>query len=122
MPEATMTLKSRGFDDPDEVRTPDKTRVEVLNYGHYSVGRFTFQPGWTWESCVKPGAGTDHCEKEHVGYCLSGELEVWTPAGEQIKVGPGSTYYISPNHDAKVVGNEPFVGIEFASAATYAKN
>jgi len=122
MPEATATLEARSFDNPDELRTPDKTRVEVLNWGHFSVGRFTFEPGWTWESCVKPSAGTDHCEKEHYGYCVSGELEVWTPEGEHIHVTAGNAYHIAPNHDAKVVGSEPFVGIEWNSADTYAKN
>ena len=121
MPQATLELVSRSLSTPDEVRTPDKTHVEVNNHGEYTIGRFTFQPGWTWESCVKPTAGTDHCEKRHVGYAVSGQLEVWTPSGERTTINPGDSYAIPPTHDAKVVGNEPFVGIEFASASTYAK-
>ena len=36
--------------------------------------------------------------------------------------GPGDTYVIEPGHDARVVGDESFVGYEFDSRAadTYA--
>ena len=68
-------LEARSHDNPDETRKPDKATVEVNNLGDYSIGRFTFQPGWTWESSIKPVAKTEHCEKTHVGYCVSGRLE-----------------------------------------------
>jgi hypothetical protein len=35
--------------------------------------------------------------------------------------GPGDAYLIAPGHDAWVLGEEPFVGIEFSSAAEFAK-
>jgi quercetin dioxygenase-like cupin family protein len=116
-----MEMIAHPMSKPDETRTPDKTVVEVNKHGDYTVGRFTFQPGWTWDSCVKPGAGTDHCEKTHVGYCISGQLEVWTPGGEKMTINSGDSYAIPPTHDAKVVGSAPFVGIEFVSADSYAK-
>src|SRR2546423_15215718 len=78
--EANMTtgtvskLEARSHDNPDETRRPDKAAVEVNNLGDYSIGRFPFQPGWTWESSIKPAAKTDHWEKTHVGYCVSGPL------------------------------------------------
>src|SRR5207237_2399721 len=74
--EANMTtgtvskLEARSHDNPDETRKPEKATVEVNNLGDYSIGRFTFQPGWTWESSIKPVAKTEHCEKTHVGYCV----------------------------------------------------
>ncbi|MDQ6721554.1 MAG: cupin, partial [Candidatus Dormibacteraeota bacterium] len=40
----------------------------------------------------------------------------------RITIKPGESYTIPPGHDARVVGDEPFVGIEFASAATFAKS
>jgi quercetin dioxygenase-like cupin family protein len=115
-------LEARSHDSPDEVRRPDKATVEVNNLGDHSIARFTFQPGWTWASSVKPVAKTEHCEKNHVGYCVSGELETWLTDGTRITIKPGDSYTIPPGHDAKVVGNEPFVGIEWSSAATYAKS
>jgi quercetin dioxygenase-like cupin family protein len=89
--------------------------------GDFSIGRFRFEPGWTWAGSVKPVAGTEHCEKNHVGYCVSGQLEVWTVAGQNATIKEGASYTIPPVHDAKVIGDQPFVGVEFASAATYAK-
>jgi len=121
---ATQTvdkLDVRSFDQPDETRTPDKSKIEIVNSGEVTIGRFTFQPGWTWAECIKPVAGTDHCQSTHVGYAVSGELEVWTPAGDRKKIRGGDAYLIPPGHDAKVIGDKPFAGIEFVGAATYAK-
>jgi quercetin dioxygenase-like cupin family protein len=115
------TLEARSHDAPDETRRPDKAIVQVNNLGEVSIGRFTFEPGWTWASSIKPGAGTEHCEKTHIGYCVSGQLETWMTDGSRVTIKAGDSYTIPPGHDARVVGDEPFVGVEFASAATYAR-
>jgi quercetin dioxygenase-like cupin family protein len=115
------TLAVRSHDSPDEVRQPDRSKIEINNMGEFSIGRFRFDPGWTWAGSVKPVAGTDHCEKNHVGYCVSGEIEVWTVDGQKATIKGGDSYTIPPGHDAKVVGDQPFIGVEFSSAATYAK-
>jgi quercetin dioxygenase-like cupin family protein len=119
--EAAVKLEARSHDKPDEVRRPKGATVEVVNLGSQSIGRFTFQPGWTWATSVKPVAGTEHCEKTHVGYCIAGQLDTWLTDGTRIEIRAGDSYTIPPGHDAEVIGNEPFVGIEFSSAATYAK-
>jgi hypothetical protein len=49
-------LETKSHDKPDEVRTPDKTRVEVVRLEGFTIGRFIFQPGWRWSECVKPVA------------------------------------------------------------------
>jgi hypothetical protein len=41
--------------------------------------------------------------------------------GTALEIGPGEAYVIAPGHEAWVIGDEPFVGVEFKSAATYAK-
>jgi quercetin dioxygenase-like cupin family protein len=115
------SVESRNLDQPDESRTPDKTEVNVVSVGGNEVGRFTFQPGWRWSECVKPVAGTDSCEMTHLGYVVSGQIHVAHDDGTAVDVGPGDAYVIEPGHDAWVVGDEPFVGIEFKSAADYAK-
>lgn len=53
---------------------------------------------------------------------VAGELEVWTLSGERTRIRAGDSYTIPPGHDAKVVGDQPFAGIEWSSAATYAKD
>ena len=114
-------VESRDFDRPDDVRRPDKTTVEVVNVGPTEVGRFTFAPGWRWSECIKPVVGTDSCQLEHLGYAVAGSIRVVHEDGTEVDIRPGEAYLIAPGHDAWVVGDEPFVGVEFKSAATYAR-
>ena len=114
-------VSSKSFDTPDETRTPDKTRVEVVRLGGATAARFTFQPTWRWSECVKPVAGTDSCQARHVGAIVSGRLHVVHNDGTEGEVGPGDAYVIEPGHDAWVVGDEAVVAFEFESAETYAR-
>ena len=115
--------ESRSFDSPDEVRTPDKSKVESVSLDTGKVGRATFQPGWRWSECIKPVVGGDKCQVDHLGVMVSGQLRVAHDDGSEADLGPGSVYHIKPGHDAWVVGDEPAVMYEFNSqaAASYAK-
>jgi uncharacterized cupin superfamily protein len=119
---AMAGVEAKNLDRPDEVRTPDKTKVDVVQVGSTEVGRFTFQPGWRWSECIKPVVGTESCELEHVGYAVSGRIHVEHEDGTAVEIGPGDAYHIAPHHDAWVVGDEPFVGMEFKSAGEYAES
>lgn len=112
------------FDSPDETRTPEKTRVDVVRSGDTTAARMTFQPGWRWSQCVKPVAGTDTCRLRHVGVVGSGRLVVRHDDGTELTLSAGDAYVIEPGHDAWVDGDEPFVGYEFESrsADTYAQD
>ena len=114
-------IENRDFSAPDEVRSPDKTIVELVNIAGGTVGRYTFQPGWRWSDCIKPVVHTDTCEVEHIGYCLSGAIHVTHDDGTERDVVAGEVYRILPGHDAWVVGDEPMVSVEFQGAANYAK-
>jgi quercetin dioxygenase-like cupin family protein len=114
-----MAVKSHNT--PDEKRRPDKTEVDLVNLGDYTVGRFTFQPGWSWADCIKPGVNTESCQVNHVGYCVSGALTVETTDGTRTSIAEGDSYTIPPGHNAWVDGDQAFVGIEFLSAAEFAK-
>ena len=114
-------VESKNMDTPDEVRSPEKTRVDVVTVGNSEVGRLTLQPGWRWSECIKPVVGTDSCQAEHLGYSISGRMHVEHEDGTTVEIGPGEAYVIAPGHDAWVLGDEEFVGVEFKSAATYAK-
>ena len=111
------------FDSPDETRTPEKTRVDVVRLGDTTAARFAFEPGWKWSECVKPVVGTDSCQVRHVGVVQSGQLVVRHDDGSEAEVGPGNAYVIEPGHDAWVVGDERFVAFEFEShsAEEYAR-
>jgi hypothetical protein len=112
-------LEIKSHDAPDEVRTPEKTRVELVNVGGYTIGRFTFDRGWRWSECIKPVVKTELCQLNHVGYCISGAMTIEV-GGEVVKIKAGDSYSIPPGHDGWV-DDEPFVGLEIVSAAEYAK-
>jgi mannose-6-phosphate isomerase-like protein (cupin superfamily) len=114
-------LVSKSHDTPDEVRTPDKTRVEVVRLEGYTLGRFILQPGWRWSECVKPVVKTDSCQVSHVGYVVSGRITIKMTDGAQKTIAKGESYAIPPGHDAWVEGSEPFVALEVMSAEQYAK-
>jgi hypothetical protein len=115
--------ESRTFDSPDETRTPDKTRVDVVRMEGATAARMTFEPGWKWSACVKPVAGTDSCQARHVGVASTGQLHVVHDDGTEIDIAAGDAYVIEPGHDAWVVGDDTFVGYEFEARAAeeYAK-
>jgi len=114
-------FEHRDFRTPDETRTPDKTTVELVNVAGGQIGRYTFQPGWRWSECIKPVVGTDTCQVEHVGYCISGSIHVSYRDGTDGDIVAGEVYRIGPGHDAWVVGDDPMVSVEFQGAANYAK-
>ena len=112
------------FDSPDETRSPEKTRVDVVRLGGTTAARFAFEPGWKWSECVKPVVATDSCQVRHVGVVQSGRLAVKHEDGTEVEVGPGQAYVIEPGHDAWVVGDDAFVAFEFESqsAEEYARS
>jgi len=103
-------VESRSVDSPDETRSPDKTRVDVVRMGSTTAGRFAFEPGWRWADCIKPVAGTESCRARHVGVVRSGRLAVSHDHGTEVELGPGDAYVIEPGHDAWVVGDEGLSG------------
>ncbi len=108
-------VAKKSFDSPDEVRTPDKTRLEVVNLAGVKAARMTAEPGWRWSECVKPVVGTETCQAHHVGSVVSGALHVQHSDGSEMDIGPGDAYVIEPGHDAWVTSNTPFVAFEFDS-------
>jgi quercetin dioxygenase-like cupin family protein len=120
-PVTVTKFQVKSHSSPDEVRSPNKTRVEVVQLDGVTMGRFNFEPGWRWSECIKPVVKTDHCQVSHVGYAVSGQLTVRMTDGTEKTITAGESYTIPPGHDAWVEGNEPYVGIEVMSADVYAK-
>lgn len=109
------------FDLPDEVRTFDKGKIELVKVGGAAVGRATFEVGWKWSTCVKPVAKTKSCKAGHLGYQLSGTMTTRMDNGIEKTSKAGDVLFIPPGHDAWVVGNEPVVMVDFQGMARYAK-
>ena len=61
------SIEARNFTSPDETRTPDRTRVDMVRMGETSAARLELEPGWRWSECIKPVAGTESCQVRHVG-------------------------------------------------------
>ncbi len=115
-------IESKNFTEPDETRTPDKTRVDFVDLPTVKVARLTFQPGWQWSECIKPVVGGESCQQRHVGVCISGSMKVTHEDGSEVTLKPGDAYTIEPGHDGVVLGDEVCVMYEFdaRAAETYA--
>jgi mannose-6-phosphate isomerase-like protein (cupin superfamily) len=115
-------LEAKAFDSPDEVREfKANGRVALVNLDSGPVGKGTFEPGWKWSNDVKPLAGTDSCQVEHVGYVISGRMTVRMDDGAEHEYQPGEAFYMPPGHDAWTVGDEACVLVDFGGLKGYAK-
>jgi class 3 adenylate cyclase/quercetin dioxygenase-like cupin family protein len=117
-----MQLRRKRFDRPDEVRIVEKARVELIELGELAVGRAIFEPGWRWSDHVKPIVGTESCQVHHLGYVLSGHLHVEMTDGASLEVVGGDAFEIPPGHDAWVIGDEPWISVDWAGRRLFAKS
>lgn len=117
----TAVFEKKSVHAPEETRTFDKGRIDIIEFAGSTIGKITLKPGWRWSNSVKPVARTDYCEEPHYQYVLSGRLHIETADGRTLEVGPGDMVKITEKHDAWVVGEEPFVALDFMAAKTYAK-
>ena len=114
--------EQKAFDEPDETRTFERGRVDLLNIGGSEIGRLTLEPGWRWSEHVKPIAGTDLCEAPHFQYHVAGTLHVVMADGSEFDARPGDVTALPHGHDAWVVGDEPVVVVDWWGASNYAKS
>jgi len=115
-------LQRKDMANPDEVRHfRGGSRVEILQLEDVVVGRTVWQPGWRWSEVVKDIAGTELCEYHHVGYSISGVFRVAMPDGTEMEIPPNHVYEIPAGHDAWVVGDEPWVAIDWAGMRSFAR-
>jgi EutQ-like cupin domain len=110
------------FENPDEVRTFDKGKFEIVRLGGMTIGRATYEPGWKWSVHVGKAAGQKSCSVEHVGMVVSGRATAAMDDGRIIEMRAGDVFYIAPGHDSWVLGEEPYVSLHFMGAGEYAKH
>ena len=58
------------FEQPDEIRTFEKGRFELVRLGGMTIGRATYEPGWKWSEHVGRGGS----EELRGGACGDGGL------------------------------------------------
>lgn len=108
------------FENPDEVRTFEKGRFELIHLAGMTLGRATYEPGWKWSVRVGRNLNKALCEVEHIGMVLSGCATAAMADGTIIEMKAGDVFYIPPGHDSWVVGDEPYVSIHMLGAQDYA--
>lgn len=120
---ATQTWTKKSISSPDEIREfPNGSgSMKVLDLGAETLGYATFNPGWQWSKDMKPKVGGESCQVVHNLYCISGRMAILMDDGTEFEIGPGDASFIAPGHDAWIVGDEPFVGLDWTGARTYAK-
>src|SRR5260370_34778102 len=69
---AMLETVLKHFEEPDEVRTFEKGKFELVRIGGVTIGRATYEPGWKWSMHVGPLVGARRCNVEHVGMVVSG--------------------------------------------------
>jgi hypothetical protein len=111
----------KSFSAPDETRSFEKGRVDLINIGGGVVGRLTLQPGWRWSLHVKPIAKTEWCEAPHFQYQVSGRLHIVMSDGSEYDTHAGQVHAVPQGHDACVVGDEEVVLIDWFGASNYAR-
>jgi 2-hydroxychromene-2-carboxylate isomerase len=115
-----VDLLLKRFEEPDEVRTFEKGKFEILRIGGMTIGRATYEPGWRWSLHVGPAAGRSSCPVEHVGIVVSGRASAAMDNGAVIEMRPGDVFHIAPGHDSWVLGEEPYISLHFLGADDYA--
>ena len=108
--------QKKSLDNPDETRDFEQGKLQAATVGDFKVARAVLQPGWKWSEHVKPLAQTESCQVRHTGYVVSGQMKVvMADDRSEVDLGPGDAYVLEPGHDAWVVGDEPFVGVDVST-------
>jgi hypothetical protein len=115
-------VEARSLDKADETRAFTNGVAEMVTLSGTMMVRARFEPGWRWSNDVKPIAGTERCMILHKGYVVSGSLVIQAEDGTETTLGAGDAYVIEPGHDAWVLGDEPYIGVDFSEQmAEFAK-
>lgn len=108
------------FEQPDEVRTFERGKFELVRLGGMTIGRAIYEPGWKWSLHVGKATGAKSCSVEHVGLVLAGRATAAMDDGRVIEMKAGDLFYIAPGHDSWVVGDENYVSLHFVGGEEYA--
>jgi len=116
-----VKLQRRPFGEPDDVREIPYGRLETYDMGEIRIGRSVLQPGWRWSESIKPIARTELCESHHIGLCVSGSARIRMREGAELLIEAGQFYEIPPGHDSWVVGDEPWITIDWQPSTAFAR-
>jgi quercetin dioxygenase-like cupin family protein len=93
---ASTKMQKKSLNSPDETRTFEKGKVELVNFETVTIGKAVFEPGWSWDKCVKPIVKTNSCEAPHTSVIISGRMKVRMDDGTEAEGGSGDIAVIPP--------------------------
>jgi class 3 adenylate cyclase len=111
--------RAKNLEQPDQTIELPLFTAKIVEVGDFTVGYVVYQPGWRWSTHVRPIVGGEWCQARHVGVVLSGRVAVLLQDGTALRFGPNDVFDIPPGHDAWVVGDEPFVQLEWTGLHTF---
>ena len=106
------TIVKKSLNQPEETKTPEKVKVEIITFNGIKIERVTAEPGWRWSKHLKPIVGGESCQKDHFVYVLSGKLGSKMDDGKEEEFSPGDVGAVPPGHDGWNAGDEPVVWLE----------
>jgi hypothetical protein len=107
---------AKSLHKPDDHLSKGGVGIDVVQLGDLKVKRATYPAGWRYSETM----GAPLCYDTHVGYAVSGRIHVDLSDGSSIEIGSGDVFMIPAGHDAYVVGDEPFVLVQFDEGASAA--
>ena len=87
--------------------------MDIARVGAGRVKRVVYRKGFRWSTHMKGIVGTDLCMHAHVGFLVSGHIQIRYADGCTLDLVAPQPVEIEPGHDGAVVGDEPAVLIEF---------
>ena len=109
-------LQAKSFASPDSLREMPRARITSVTLDDATIGYCAFDPGWRWSTDVGPLFGAASCPIRHVGYVISGAIHVVMDDGQTLDVGPDNVFEIPPGHDKWVIGDEPWVTLDWGAS------
>jgi hypothetical protein len=88
----TRDVILKRFESPDETRSFEKGKFEVVQIGGLTIGRATYEPGWKWSDHVGKAVGATRCFVEHVGMVVSGCATAAMDDGRVIEMRAGDLF------------------------------
>lgn len=116
-----LNAMCRSLSSPDETREFAHGRLDLVRLGDTVIGKIILEPGWKWSTDVKPIVGTESCQQSHTLYAIRGRLITRMDDGNEFEMKAGDAAVIPPGHDAWVVGDESFEGVDFTGFKDYAQ-
>lgn len=87
-------------------------QIDMTRAGTGRVRRVVYQPGFRWSTHMKTLVTTELCMHAHIGFIVSGEIQIQYADGCTLRFSAPQAVAIEPGHDGWVVGEAPAVLIE----------